>query len=216
MPADPAEVEEAEREGVDIRLMTAPVEVVVVDGRVKALRCIETTLGQPDESGRRRPVPVEGSEFEIGASRIITAIGQRPASTVTSGVDGVDRDERDRVRARDTLQTSLEWVFAGGDTVTGPATVIEAVAAGKQAAKSIARFVRGEDLTERSPIPIPRMKVEEATDLDDDEKSELVREPMPAMAIKERGGSFELVETGYTEQLARAEAHRCLRCDINR
>jgi len=217
MPADPDEVAAAEEEGVQIRLMTAPVRVDVEGETAGELRCIETRLGVPDESGRRRPVPVEGSEFGLKAKRIIAAIGQQPDPGAMHGVQGVQIDRGSRcVVVPGTFQTDVDWIFAGGDTVTGPATVIEAVYAGKQAARAMLRSLRGDDLTEYSPVPIPRMRVEEAMDLSDEEKADLERPAMVAVPVEQRRSGFDLDCLGLDEEVARLEAHRCLRCDVNR
>ncbi len=168
MPADADEIEAAEEEGVKLRILTAPVQVQG-EKNVTGIECIETELGEPDESGRRRPVPVEGSEFTIEASTIITAIGQVPQTEPLSGEEGVECDRRHRIVVDpETTQTNLEWVFAGGDAVTGPATVIEAVCAGKKASKAIMHYLRGEELKDPAPIPIPRLRVEESTAVDEE------------------------------------------------
>jgi NADH-quinone oxidoreductase subunit F len=215
MPASPGEVAAAEGEGVALRLMTAPVRVIVEGDTVTELRCIETRLGVPDESGRRRPVPVEGSEFGLKAERIIAAIGQQPDLIAMDGVQGVQIDRGSRVRIDpSTFQTDVDWIFAGGDTVTGPATVIEAVYAGKQAARAMLRYLRGDDLTDHAPVPIPRMRVEEATGLSDE--ADLGRPEMETIPAEQRRASFDLAWLGLDEEVAKMEAHRCLRCDINR
>jgi NADH-quinone oxidoreductase subunit F len=217
MPADPAEILEAEREGVQIRVLSAPVRVEGEGGRVTGLQCIETKLGEPDESSRRRPVPVEGSEFTLPADRIITAIGQQPDPAALQGLEGVRLARGNRITIDpETQRTDLEWLFAGGDAVTGPATVIEAVGAGKMAARAIRRYLADEDVREHAPVPIPRRRVEEALDMDEDEVAALARVEMPTAPVPERLGQGVLVEQGLEVERARREAHRCLRCDINR
>ncbi len=217
MPADPAEVAEAVEEGVGIQVLEAPKGLVSADGAVTGLECLCTELGPADESGRRRPVPRKGSEHVLQADLIITAIGQSSDLGALEGVDGVtvDRYQRVVVDPR-THRTDVEWLFAGGDVVTGPATVIEAVYAGKQAARAMARYLAGEDVVERAPVPIPRMRVDEVTDLSEEELAALARPCMPTIEPKARRGSFDLVELGLDEDAACVEAHRCLRCDINR
>ena len=217
MPADPAEIREAEREGVQIRELTAPVRVEGRDGHVTGMQCIETRLGEPDESGRRRPVPVEGSELTVPADRIITAIGQQPDPTALEGLEGVTLARGNRITIDPATQrTALEWLFAGGDAVTGPATVIEAVGAGKLAARAIHRYLAGEDVREHAPVPIPRRSVEAVEDMDEDEIAALARVEMPTAPVDQRLAEGVLVETGLDVERARREAHRCLRCDINR
>jgi NADH-quinone oxidoreductase subunit F len=216
MPAGEEEIEQALAEGVKLEILASPVELVTRDGKLAGLRCIRNELGAPDESGRRRPVPVKGSEFTVEAETLITAIGQYPQLDAVEGA-GVEHDRRNRLQIDPgTQRTGVEWIFAGGDAVTGPATVIEAVAAGKKAARAMVRMLRGEALGEPAPIPIPRLKVEEATDLSEDEAAALQRPAMPALDPAERRSSFELVELGLDEETAKKEAHRCLRCDVNR
>ena len=115
-----------------------------------------------------------------------------------------------------TSKTNLEWVFAGGDAATGPATVIEAVSAGKKAAKSIMNYLRGEELKDPAPIPIPRLRVEESSRVDEDELASLERPEMPMLDRSQRASGCELVDLGLSEEAAVREAHRCLRCDVNR
>jgi len=216
MPADSYEIEAAEEEGVNIRILAAPVRVLG-DKKVTGIECIETELGEPDESGRRRPVEVEGSNFKLDCSIIITAIGQTPQTDALSSNGGIECDVRGRVVTdEETLQTNLEWVFAGGDAVTGPATVIQAVSAGKKAAKAMIRYLEGEDPRDPAPIPIPRMKVEESTVVSEDERASLKRPEMPSVEPSKRADGFELVELGLSEEAAVREANRCLRCDINK
>jgi heterodisulfide reductase subunit A len=131
MPAIESEVEEAEREGVELRLLTTPVEMLVADGRLTGMRCIRMELGEPDESGRRRPVPVPGSEFDVEIDNVVLAVGQAvdeealPEGLETTGWNTIAIDPV-------TLETSIEGVFAGGDASAGPADVILAIAAGKE------------------------------------------------------------------------------------
>ncbi|MDA8306470.1 MAG: FAD-dependent oxidoreductase, partial [Deltaproteobacteria bacterium] len=147
MPANEEEIHECREEGIEIMPLTNPVRVVGENGRVKAVECVKMELGEPDASGRRRPVPVKGSEFLIEVDAVVPAIGQES--------DWACLTEECACRLTDwgtmsidplTLQTHDPDIFAGGDAVTGPKTVIEAIAAGKQAAISIGRFIRGEDL----------------------------------------------------------------------
>jgi len=216
MPADAEEIEQATREGVEIAMLASPVEIRSEGGKLRAVRCIRNELGEPDASGRRRPVPVEGSEFDVEAEWLISAIGQTPLLDAIEGVT-VDHDRRERVRIDpETQRTDVDWLFAGGDVVTGPATVIEAVAAGKKAARAMVRMMKGDRLVEPAPIPVPRMTVEVAMDLGEEEVAALKRPEMPALDPKTRATTFELVDIGFDEETARKEAHRCLRCDVNR
>ena len=142
MPADPAEVAEATEEGIEFIYLTAPLEVLGEGGRVTGLKCQKMELSDPDESGRRKPIPVEGSEFVIPASVVALAIGSRSEN---DGLDGVElsQDKGLVVVDPETLSTSRAGVYAGGDTVTGPKTVIAAMGAGRKAAGEIDKYLRG-------------------------------------------------------------------------
>jgi heterodisulfide reductase subunit A len=207
MPADSGEVDEAEREGIKLHLLAAPVKVLTKDGKVSGIQCIKMELGEPDESGRRRPVPVKGSEFDMDVDSVIMAVGQgvkkealpKELEYTNWGTIKVDQT---------TLQTNIEGVFAGGDVVSGPADVIAAVAAGKEAAISIDRHLRGVDLKEGRPKPVRR--VEEVSKKGVEKKA---RPKMPTLDVAKREGFVE-VELGYDEKTAVAEAQRCLNCGV--
>jgi len=143
LPARKEEVHHASEEGIEFRMLTNPVEIVGDDkGWVKALRCIKMELGEPDESGRRRPVPVEGSEFEIPADTVIMALGTSPNPLIYRTTKGLETTSRGVLVADEKGATTREGVFAGGDAVTGAATVILAMGAGRKAAKAIDEYVR--------------------------------------------------------------------------
>ena len=147
VPARAEEVEHAEEEGIIFDFLTNPTEVLGNDqGGVAGLRCIRMTLGEPDESGRRRPVPEEGSEFEIPMDTVIMALGTRPNPLVFTDADGLHRSRRGTVVAdTSTGRTTLERVWAGGDIVTGAATVISAMGAGRVAANDIDAYLHRRD-----------------------------------------------------------------------
>ena len=143
LPARREEVEHAMAEGIRFRLLNNPVEVLGDEkGRVRALRCVEMAYGEPDESGRRSVSPIEGSEFELEADAMIDALGTNPNPLLRSTTEGLDADRRGRIVTDDALATSREGVFAGGDAVTGSATVILAMGAGKKAAHSIDEYIK--------------------------------------------------------------------------
>lgn len=143
LPARAEEVHHAKEEGIRFQLLTNPVEVVGDgNGWVKSLRCIEMELGEPDESGRRSPVPVEGSEFEIEADVVIMALGTSPNPLISSTTAGLDVNRRGCLVATDEGATTREGVFAGGDAVTGAATVILAMGAGRRAASAIDEYLK--------------------------------------------------------------------------
>ena len=207
MPAAAEEIEEAEHEGIKLVTLAAPTKVLTEDGRITGIQNIRMELGAPDASGRRRPVPIEGSEYIMGVDNVIMAIGQAVDKSKlpdkleytrlgTLQVDGV------------TLQTNIDGVFAGGDVVSGPADVISVVATGKEAATSIDRYLRGVDLKEDRPEPRERVK-----DINKEGVQKKARAKMPALPPAERKG-FTEVETGFDEKTAVEEAQRCLNCSV--
>ena len=151
MPAREEEVENAIAEGIDLQLLTNPVQMVGNDeGEVRALRCVRMELGEPDSSGRRRPVPIKGSEFEVPADTVITALGTTPNPIILETTEGLQGTRWGTIHLRDeeTGETTLPFTYAGGDAVTGAATVILAMGAGKRAAQALDRALR-----EKPPVP---------------------------------------------------------------
>jgi glutamate synthase (NADPH/NADH) small chain len=143
LPARAEEVHHAKEEGIKFELLTNPVEILENEEHfVRALKCVRMELGEPDASGRRRPIPVEGSEFEIEADAVIMALGTSPNPLIASTTDGLETNKRRCIEADEVGQTSKKGVFAGGDAVTGAATVILAMGAGKTAAKAIDDFIK--------------------------------------------------------------------------
>ena len=143
LPARVEEVHHAKEEGIEFRMLTNPIEVLGTDkGWVRAIRCVEMELGEPDESGRRSPVVKEGSEFEIECDVVIMALGTSPNPLIAATTDGLETNRRGCIVADDAGRTSREGVFAGGDIVTGAATVILAMGAGRRAAKAIDEYVK--------------------------------------------------------------------------
>lgn len=214
MPADYEEVEAAIEEGVKIHFQVAPTRIIGDGQRVTGLECIRTELGPPDSSGRRRPVPVEGSEFIIPCDVIIPAISQEPDVIELIGEEDLKLTDWNTFEVHpDTLETSLPSIFAGGDAVTGPATLIEAIAAGQRAAASIDKHFTFEKLTWNYKSTRPKRLVEQI-ELTDEEMESLKREKVPCQKVAKRIKTFEEVELGYTEELAVSEAKRCLRCDL--
>ena len=206
MPAEASEVNEAENEGIKLHILAAPVKVLSQSGQMTGIECLRMELGEPDASGRRRPIPVKGSEFTLDVDNLIVAIGQ---SVDKTGLPGeLAYTERGTISADPvTMETGMAGVFAGGDAVSGPADVIGAIAAGKEAAESIGRYLSGTDL--RQGRPEKREKVEEVS------KEGVPLKPraaMPMLDLKQRDGSFAEVELGLDEETAVAEAGRCLNC----
>ncbi|MFH0860692.1 MAG: NADPH-dependent glutamate synthase [Candidatus Altiarchaeota archaeon] len=142
MPARAEEVHHAEEEGIEFRLLTNPIEILGSEGKVTGMKCLRMELGEPDESGRRRPVPVKGSEFTLNVNEVIVAIGQSPNPLLPQTARDLKVDARGRVVVDDNLMTSIPGVFAGGDIVSGAATVISAMGQGKKAAKNIDEYLK--------------------------------------------------------------------------
>lgn len=206
MPAYRHEVEEAEKEGVKIQFLTSPLKMLGENGKVKGIECIRMRLGELDESGRRRPIPIPGSNFLIEADTVIQAVGQRLDTSLLP--EGLEYTENGTIKVDPvTLETSLPGVFACGDAVSGPSTVIDAVAMGKEAAESIDRYLRGVDLRENREF---KFKVVEEVPKEDVEH--IPRLSMPKLPVEKRIRNFSEVELGFTEDMAIREAERCLSC----
>jgi len=208
MPAAPYEVAAAEAEGIEIQLLVAPTQVLEKQGRVGGIECIRMELGEPDASGRRRPVPIPGSEFTLDVDTIIAAIGQN----VESDGLGLETKWGRLVADQDTMQTALPGVFAGGDAVTGPASVVEAIGAGIRAAESIHRYLRGTNLREGRRLSWSDPKQIQVTPLT--KVRPAPRQVMLELSPAERAASFLEVEQGFTQEQAMAEAQRCLDCAV--
>jgi len=205
MPANPEEVEEAIAEGVKIDYLVAPSRILGRNGLVD-LETIRMELGEMDSSGRRRPEPIEGSQFTTGYNTIIAAIGQRPEVPEKFNIS-VGRGNVIEVDP-DTLATSREGVYAGGDAASGPASVIEAIAAGRQAAISIDKYLGGEGEIDETLAP-PEGELAPL-----EEAEEQWRPKMPTVPPEKRLSNFGQVELGYDDKAAIEEAKRCLRCDL--
>ncbi|MCK4863448.1 MAG: FAD-dependent oxidoreductase, partial [Dehalococcoidales bacterium] len=210
MPAIAEEIAEAENEGVKLTLLSGPSRVVAKDGKVTGFECIKMKLGEPDESGRRRPVPVKGSEFVIDTGLIIAAVGESPdLDFMTEDMASAVADDLIKVDPV-TLETGVKGVFAGGDAVTGAATVIQALSAGRKAAISIDRYLKGEPLdTGREGEAVFESKLI----VDTWGVAEEARSAIPALPVAQRKGNFKEVELGLSKEEAVREAKRCLSCD---
>ena len=212
MLAEPEEIEEAEAEGVKILFLAAPSRIVHEEGRLKGLECIRTRLTEPDSTGRRKPIPIEGSEFFVEADLIIPAIGQEPDLSFVQDGLGLEISKWNLLVVNpETLQTNVPWIFAGGDAVTGPATVIEAVAAGKRAAHYIAKFLKGEELPEEW-VEEKEAGEKWAEIPPDIEKRRRLK--VPTLPPQERVKGFQEVRLQVDEEAARGEASRCLDCGV--
>jgi formate dehydrogenase beta subunit len=207
MPARAEEVDEALEEGIKIRYLVAPVRVLAEGNEARGVECIRMKLGEPDSSGRRRPVPVKGSEFKVKADLIIPAIGQKPELGFAKDVLQVTGWGTIEVNP-ETLRTNLEGVFAGGDCVSGPATLIEALDAGNKVARSIDAYLQGRTLEPEVSFKGIDVKAQRPRGYVD----ACSQEPVSLLDPKERVKSFAEVEAPYSDAAAMKEANRCLRC----
>ena len=219
MPALPHEVAAGEAEGMRVELLTAPVEVLRDDRRLRGVRCVRMQLGEPDASGRRRPVPIPGSEFDIEADALIAAVAQAPEISLLAPDHGlqVAREGWFQVDSV-TLATNVPSIFAGGDAAQGPGMLIDAIAAGRRGALSIHRHLRGLPMIsarEEQPLPVGKW-----TDAEIEAKlarGEIKRGARPRIAmepVEARIADFREVELALTEEQAVAEAERCLACGL--
>lgn len=210
MPANPEEVAEAQEEGVEIEYLAAPVRIIGEEGKIVGVECIRIGLGEPDKSGRRRPIPIEGSEFFIKADTVIVAVGQRPDMTFLGGDTTLTEGKRHVAVDPHTMATIVPGIFAAGDAATdGPGSMIDAVAAGRRAALSIDRFLRGEERKEEHP---PHKVVPVEVNVDEMFIPPIEHQEMPYLPQEDRIGNFEEVELGFASKMAIREAKRCLNC----
>jgi NADH-quinone oxidoreductase subunit F len=210
MPAIAWEVQAAQQEGVRLEFLVAPTEIVAREGRVAGLRLVRMRLDQFDRSGRKRPEPIPNSDFVVEADTVIAAVGQSAELDFVPAPSGVKID-RDVICVDDALQTANAKIWAGGDIVTGPAMVVDAIQAGQRVAHSIDAAIR--QAKDQKPWQDPwDEEIEIPLEMDE----QVVEQPqtaMPTLAADERKRSFAEVEQGYTLEMAMAEARRCRRCD---
>ncbi len=217
MPANEVEIDAAEKEGVKFQFLAAPVRVIGDDqGHVTQLEYLKMELGEPDASGRRRPVPIEGSETLIETDMVITAIGQSPEIAFTEGImEQVMELKTTRWKTIEvdpaTLQSNIPHLFAAGDAATGPSLVVSAIGGGRRAARSIHQYVMGQ--------PVSADEKELNKDLIAETLFDQVpgviksrRAPMPELPVKDRIDSFIEVDQVLNEAAAHGESSRCLSC----
>jgi formate dehydrogenase (NADP+) beta subunit len=216
MPADRVEIHDAEEEGVKFHYLCNPVRILADGGKVVGVECIRMELGEPDESGRRRPIPVKGSEFVIETDILIPAIGQAIDLSFLEEKDGVKTTKRSTISIQEgTFQTSREGIFSAGDCVTGPDVLVRAAGHGKRAADKIDLFLRGmavrESDEERLEALVEKIKVyskEEKIGITGGQKRAVLKMLPP----ETRKWVFDEVEDGFSIPEAQREAERCLRC----
>ncbi|MBW2071250.1 MAG: molybdopterin-dependent oxidoreductase [Deltaproteobacteria bacterium] len=217
MPASPEEIHGAEEEGVKFHFLAAPVRLIGSNGKLSKLEYVKMELGEPDASGRRRPVPIEGSETQISVDTVIAAIGQFPDLSPIdsdSAAEGMPTTRWHTIGADpENMYTGIEGVFTGGDVYRGPETVVGALADGRKAAFSIHQY-----FTEGRVKPLPEqfniLKGDLAS-IDREQFSHVPSEPracMPELPAEERKSHYEQIELGLSEDAALREAERCLSC----
>jgi heterodisulfide reductase subunit A2 len=212
MPASDWEIEEAEAEGVELQYLAAPTRLIGAQDRLNALEYIQMELTQPDDSGRRRPLPIHGSETLMAVDTVIPAIGQAADAPLINTI-GLEMDRWDMIRIdRDTLRTSRPNVFAGGDCSLGAASFVQAVAHGRRAAGSIHHFLAHKGLrpleTKERPMDATLTAAERGR------ARALQRQAIARLAVDRRRAGFAEVEAGFTAQMAQSEGKRCLSCSV--
>ncbi|MFC1858251.1 NAD(P)-binding protein [Thermodesulfobacteriota bacterium] len=208
MLANADEIKEAQDEGIPIHFLTQPVRFIGNDGRVTAVECVKMELGEPDESGRKAPKSVPGSELTIQVDAVISALGQESDWACLTPECACQLTDWGTIDVDPvTFQSDDADIFAGGDAVTGPRTVIEAIAGGKEAAVSIDRFIQGVYLHEGRGGEIAL-----ASEFQKEKYHSVKRAEMPMLKPEDRVNSFEEVQLGLTAEMAVEEAKRCLGC----
>lgn len=216
MPANMVEIEAAEHEGVNFHFLAAPTKVVGDEaGNVTHLEYLKMELGEPDASGRRRPVPIEGSETLMDIDMLVTAIGQGPdISFVDEGkrISDIKTTRWNTIDAdAEILQSSIPYIFAAGDAYTGASLVVEAIGGGRRAARAIHLYLSGEEL-KAVPKSLLKKHIPESLFDSVDGLNATQRTPMPEMNVAERIQSFEEADLVITEEDAKHESGRCLSC----
>ena len=213
MPAQEKDIDAGLEEGVKLETLVSPVRIITDKGRLAGIECIKNRLGEVDSSGRRRPVPIPGTEHIISLDTLIVTIGDIPDIDYVSSM-GIELTDWGTIKAdAETLSTSRPGVFAGGDVVTGPNTVVNAIATGKKVALMIGRYLRGEELRQPGAALLPDVYMEPLA-LDEDELAEADRIEPPMVPSASRRQNFDEVELSLSVEDATREARRCLRCDL--
>lgn len=216
MPVTEVEFDETVAEGIQVNFLVSPTRVVNDNWKVTGLQCIRMELGDPDVDGRRRPVPIEGSEFFMEADTVIAAVGQAPDLSFLPPDSALERTRWETLAVDDnTLSTNIPGVFGGGDFVTGPGMVIEAIAAGRRGAAAIDKYLRGD----ASRVELYDLKQEVAEEVAEQGEEEWEAQPrleVPTIPPEERKTNFKEIELGFSEERAGQEAKRCLRCDLEK
>jgi NADH-quinone oxidoreductase subunit F len=214
MPVTEIEYDEAVEEGIKMNFLTSPTSIIRSNGKVTGIKLIKMELGELDSSGRRRPNPIEGSDFEVKIDAVIAAVGQSPDLSFLSAGADLDKNEWGLLKVdSNNLSTNIPAVYAGGDFITGPAMVIDAISAGRRAALAIDKYINGDDSFIRmydkksDVVPLPRSVNQQSEAVEPQQKVSVI-------SIEQREGNFKEIEIGYSEEQAVIEARRCLRCDL--
>jgi len=216
MPADIEEVEQADEEGIEFAFLTIPKEIVGENNVITGLACIKAELIKKKGSDRLAPVPILGKDFIIKADAVISAIGQYVDDQGMEAFDQMNWSRRGTIEVNHaSMETTMPGVFAAGDAVSGPATVIEAIGGGKRAAEAIERYLNNIPQPRMPKLPV-RHTIEPPIEISASRKMTLKRPDMPMLNVDRRRTTFQQVELGYDEISVRQEAARCLRCDICR
>ena len=213
MPAQDRDIKTVLEEGVNLETLISPVRILTEQGRLMGIECVKNRLGDVDSSGRRRPVPIPGTEHIIHLDTLIVTIGDIPDIHFITSM-GINATEWGTMEVDDqTLLTNRSGVFAGGDVVTGPNTVVDAIAAGKRAASMIARYLLGEELRQPGASLLPGAYIEPSA-IDEEELEEASRVEPPMLSVEARRHNFNEIEVSLSVEDALKEARRCLRCDL--
>ncbi len=212
MPASAMEIREAREEGVKITYLVAPVSLKADGTKLESVRLIRMELGEPDASGRRRPIEVAGSEFDVPVDNIITAIGQYSDTRLLEEADGLVGEKGNLLCSPQTGETPLPGVFAAGDLVSGPDIAVRAIAGGKRAAASVLAWLEGGRPQPGGEFLLRKEDFGEIRPEDFRDRPKVPREKMAMLAPEARIASFAEIEQGLSEEQARREAARCLEC----
>ncbi len=206
-------MEAALLEGVKLEPLVSPIRIHSRKDRLYGVECIRNKQGEVDTSGRRSPVPIPGTEHFTPFDTLIVTIGDVPDIDYVFSM-GIETTKWGALKIdNNTLATNIPGVFAGGDVVTGPNTVVNAIAAGKKAAVMIDRYLNGEELEQTPEVRLPRIFIE-PPQMSDDEAAQQERIASTTISIEARKRSLDEVELTLSVQAARYEARRCMRCDL--
>jgi formate dehydrogenase (NADP+) beta subunit len=211
MPVDPRELEQVEEEDIKVHYLTQPIRVFSRDGiRVSGVQCIRNRLGDPEKDGRRRPIPIEGTEFDIDIDLLIPAVSQSPDISFLPEEIGLEISKWDRLSVNpETFETNVHGIFAGGDFITGPRDVIRVIADGRKAALSIHTYLSGEEFEKKLAhfTAVSEVKI-------DPDLEKIPRQKIDTIPVQERKFVDKEVELGFSKEAAVKEAVRCLQCHI--